>query len=138
MERLWGEAMIFCNMPTMPSLDPSGAMYVPSSTFEATVVLHNRKKSYYNYLERMGVPFVSLNISDNGFLVPLTGVPSLYIYYICRCDISLPHSQSLLDLVLQDSETSSDVSHAEIGSSCKYTIRDTSNSHGGMRKGGCR
>ena len=40
------------------------------------------------------------------------------------------------DLVLQDSDTSSDVSHAELGASCNYNIQDTSNYHRGMRQGG--
>ena len=41
------------------------------------------------------------------------------------------------DLVLQDSCTSSDVSHAEIGVSCNGTIQDMSNSHSGTKQGGC-
>ena len=35
------------------------------------------------------------------------------------------------DIVLQESDTSSDVSHAELGASCNDTIRDTSNSRRG-------
>ena len=42
------------------------------------------------------------------------------------------------DIVLQDSDTSSDVPHAELGELCKYNIRDTPNYHRGTRLGGCR
>ena len=42
------------------------------------------------------------------------------------------------DIITQESDTSSDVSHDELGSSCNYTIRDTSNSQIGKIQGGCR
>ena len=42
------------------------------------------------------------------------------------------------DLVLQESDKSSDVSNAELGKSCNYTIQDTSNNHRGTIQGGCR
>ena len=42
------------------------------------------------------------------------------------------------DIVLQDSDTSNDLSHDELGAPYNYNIRDTSNSHKFKGQGGCR
>ena len=81
--------LIICNMPTNLSLDTSGCMYVPLSTLEDAVVSHNSPKSCYICTDRMGVPFVSSNLSDNDFFCPASrrSFPS-YLWYTMMWHIS--------------------------------------------------
>ena len=80
---------IICNMPTTISLHPSRATYVPYRTLEDAVLLPNTPKSWCICMDRMGVTFVSLNLSDNASCSPASrrSLP-LYLRYMLLWHIS--------------------------------------------------